>query len=254
MIRRYFSWSAVALLVAIAVLVSPVFLDLISKAITINWDVVGQVGETYGGASAVLAALAFVAIAISLILQASQLRSARVQVVRNMHRDLLRMAMESPSLYRPVIGATGDATDDDVRQHFFAVLWMNYMRLAFEERVVSESSLRKEVLAGMFGSQSGRDWWAQVRDDWHEGTRTSRAERKFYEIVDSEYRKALMREPSGLSWREKPGPPLSACSEKPRRKWWMVAVLVVAATVAFLVPKAGRQLLRRAESGQAVIG
>ncbi len=245
MLRRYLYWLTVALLVAVAVMASPMLLDLISRAIAVDWGLVGQVGETYGGASAVLAALAFVAIAVSLILQASQLRSARVQVVRNIHRDLLRLAMDNPSLYRPVIGAVGHAADDDVRQHFYAVLWMNYMRLAFEERVVFESSLRKEMLRGMFTSQSGRDWWEQVRDDWHEGTRGSRAERKFYEIVDSEYRRALTSEPSGLSWQERPErrAPVTAVS---RRKWWVVAV-PVAAAVALLAPKARRRLYRRGQ-------
>ncbi|MGI5160540.1 DUF6082 family protein [Microbispora sp. CA-102843] len=246
--RRYLYWLTVALLVAIVVVASPMFLDLISRVIAIDWGLVGQVGETYGGASAVLAALAFVAIAISLMLQASQLRSARVQVVRNIHRDLLRMAMENPSLYRPVIGAAGHATDDDVRQHFYAVLWMNYMRLAFEERVVLESPLRKEMLRGMFTSQSGRDWWEQARGDWYEGTRDSRAERKFYEIVDSEYRRALTLEPSGLSWQERPERRISPVSARSRRKWWVAAVPIAAAAVVLLTPKAGRRLFRRDQS------
>ncbi|MFG1864827.1 DUF6082 family protein [Microbispora bryophytorum] len=247
MSRRYLYGLTVVLLVAFAVMASPMFMDLISRVIAVDWGLVGQVGETYGGASAVLAALAFVAIAISLILQASQLRSARVQVVRNIHRDLLRLAMENPSLYRPVIGAEAHATDDDVRQHLYAVLWMNYMSLAFEERVVFESSLRKEMLRGMFTSQSGRDWWERVRDAWHDGTRGSRAERKFYEIVDSEYRRALNSEPSGLSWEERPGRPISPDSARSKRKWWVVVGPTAVAVVVLLVPKVGRRLYRRGQ-------
>ncbi|MGW0502938.1 DUF6082 family protein [Micromonospora sp. NPDC003241] len=76
-----------------AVLLSPAGLLWIGERPGYDWSLLGNVGEAYGAASAILAGLALMGVAISLIIQAREAKAAREQALRALHTDLLKMAI-----------------------------------------------------------------------------------------------------------------------------------------------------------------
>jgi hypothetical protein len=77
---------------------SPLALREMTHLSNIDWEQLSYVGQTYGAASALLSALALTGIALSLTLQARELRTARKDSERNHHFRLMEMAMTSPGL------------------------------------------------------------------------------------------------------------------------------------------------------------
>src|SRR4051794_23078917 len=65
---------------------------------TLDRGRLSDVGQAYGGVSAVLSALAFCAIAASLLLQFQQTRSASIAAARERHFELVRLAIDDPDL------------------------------------------------------------------------------------------------------------------------------------------------------------
>ncbi|TQS30270.1 DUF6082 family protein [Microbispora sp. KK1-11] len=242
---RYFYWLSLTSLIVAMVTASPLLLNMLYRTFDVDWSLIGQVGETYGAASALLAALAFMGVAISLVIQASQVRTARIQAVRDMQRDLIRLEMDDPSLYGSVLGITGDLSDDDIRQHLYAVLWMNWARLAYEAGVVSEWSLRVELLSDMFKNQSGRDWWAHVGPLWELGASgAGRAEKRFYRIVESEYEKALKVSPTSHSWNDRSNAKRVHLSPRRRGVTPLVSTAVVGVIAGLMLPRVKNLLMR----------
>jgi hypothetical protein len=174
-----------------ASLVSPLLLIEISHVKGEDWQQLSNVGQTYGVASAILAGIALLGVAVSLVVQARQARTERIRIVRERHLELLRMVLENPAEYGPIIGVNPNAVAEKVRPRLFAVLWMNYARMGYQMNVLSETSLRGEVLPGLFDSDLGRTWWEDVRKLWLNSPVPEKKAREFAELADSEYRRAI---------------------------------------------------------------
>ena len=52
--------------------------------------------------------------------------------MRDRQLDLLRIALENPRVYGPVIAPLHNSDLDDIRQGCFATLWFNFARLGYE--------------------------------------------------------------------------------------------------------------------------
>ena len=163
------------------ILLSPLLLNAIGKARNINWPLLGNVGQTYGAASAILSGIALIGISLSLVLQMRQTRTERIRLVRERQTQLLGIVLENPKVYAPVIGIGMDSgsTDDEIRQHFFATMWVNYSRLAYETGVLTEQMLREEIFSPSFRQEPMRSWWASISPYWTDVRRVSRRDRDF---------------------------------------------------------------------------
>ena len=98
-IRLAITVTAVA--VVVLILLSPLLLRQLGRIGGVDWIRLSYIGQTYGAASATLSALAVAGVAISLFLQARQARATNIQMIRDYQRELLKMALENPSLYFP---------------------------------------------------------------------------------------------------------------------------------------------------------
>lgn len=67
--------------------------------------------------------------------------------------------------------------------------------MGFESGVITEESLRNDVIHAMFRSEIGRDYWAEVGPVWPQMASYSRRTRRFLKIVDEECTKAAMAGP-----------------------------------------------------------
>ncbi|MFD0851204.1 DUF6082 family protein [Actinomadura adrarensis] len=128
-----------------------------------EWERLSFIGQTYGAASAVLSALALVGIAITLVLQAREVKVGREQGQRLLHVDLLKMAMENP-LYRRAWGPSPPGRDPDADlQQIYVNLIISEWQTSFELRTMDEDLLRA-VATTLFRGEPGRRFWAEARD------------------------------------------------------------------------------------------
>jgi hypothetical protein len=190
----------IAVLVVIAgvlglILLSPLLLRGMDPLGGTDWTRLSEIGQTYGAASAILSALAFGGVAVSLFFQARQAKAQQIQMVREYYRELVQMALDNPEVYlpchRPIKVAGLDL--EGKRQHLYVRLRINYAAMATEVGVMDESALRGDLLEGLFQGTAGREYWKEARHRLMVNTRP--ATRRFVRIVDEEYRKAVAAGP-----------------------------------------------------------
>jgi len=85
------------LVLILAVAVSPFALDFFRGGDT-DWQRRSVIGQTYGAISALVAALALGAIAVSVFFQWQETRANKEFARRTIHNDLLKMAIDDPEL------------------------------------------------------------------------------------------------------------------------------------------------------------
>lgn len=71
-------------------MLSPFALEWMTRDAKLDRERLSQIGDTYGAAGAVLAALSLAGIAVSLLLQARQAKATSEQTARMFHFDLVR--------------------------------------------------------------------------------------------------------------------------------------------------------------------
>lgn len=187
--------SVTLLLVAIAIsgalsviLLSPLALERLPVNSSADWSELSDMGQTYGAASAILAALALGGVAISLVMQRREAKAAREQALRGLHTDLLRMALDSEE-YLACWGPIGDSSDLAwYRQHIYLNLIVSHWQMMWEIGAISEDHLRI-TSRGIFGGALGRRFWREARQMRSDAIQ-SRRERQFHSIIDSEYLRA----------------------------------------------------------------
>ncbi|MFI9593703.1 DUF6082 family protein [Nonomuraea sp. NPDC052265] len=189
--RRSFGryWVTILLLLSVVaaaglVVASPFFLAALGRSRG-DWSVLGDIGQTYGAASAILAVLALIGVAFSLVLQAREAKSAREQALRTLHGDLMKMAMDDP-VYRACWGAFFASGDEEgQRAHLYVNMILNHWLLMWELRSITEAHLR-EVAATVLAGPIGGGFWRQVRA-LRMTSAGSRRERRFNLIIDDVY-------------------------------------------------------------------
>jgi hypothetical protein len=178
------------------ILVSPLLLRQLAKIKGIDWTNLSNIGQTYGAASAILSAVALIGIALSLFIQARQAKIERVRITRERQMELLRIILDAPEVYSPVIGvgayfsAEAAPSEVDTRRFLFCTMWVNYARMGFEAGVLTEEILHDDIFGPAFESDPMRKWWARVRKYWSGNLIQGRKEHRFVQIIDEEYRKA----------------------------------------------------------------
>jgi hypothetical protein len=176
------------------ILFSPLLLNQLTHTSSIDWTRLSNIGQTYGAASAILSGIALIGISLSLLIQSRQAKAERIRITRERHIELLRIVLDAPDIYGPVIGFQPRPTVDS-RQFLFSTMWVNYARIGFQMGVLTEEILHEDVFGPAFRSEPMRSWWIAVRKYWSGNLVQDRKERRFVQIIDEEYRKALMKDP-----------------------------------------------------------
>lgn len=170
------------------VVFSPFFLDVL-KSRRDDWVELSNIGQTYGVASALLSVFALIGVSFSLILQARETKAAREQSLRALHSDLMKMAMDDP-VYRACWGAFFSSEEEDAQKaHMYTNMIFNHWLLMWELRAITETHLR-EISRTVLEGPIGRKFWRDVRE-LRISSAGTRRERRFNQIIDEEYRKAI---------------------------------------------------------------
>jgi hypothetical protein len=182
--RRWLIACAFLLAVA-AALISPLFMTLL-PADRLPWKDLADIGQAYGGASALLSAAALCGIVASLLVQRRQLRQELAAMERENHRDLIILALENQEFFEAMDART--ASGPHGRQEAFLNLVMMYWLALWELGGIDEAELRV-LAAGMFENEVSRLWWERVGGAWV-GTHGRRDRRRFIATVSEELAKA----------------------------------------------------------------
>ncbi|MEV0840940.1 DUF6082 family protein [Actinocatenispora sera] len=155
-----------------------------------DWRRLGAVGDTYGGVAAIVSGVALLGVAGSLVLQRRQSRIEREYAFREYHREMLRMSMDDPAL----AACWGPQRDTGlaVDVHFYVTLMIGYWHAGWLVGAFNEQRLRLS-LRTFFAGDIGRRSWRE-----HDSQRMigrSRRSRRFFRMVEQEYRTAVAAGP-----------------------------------------------------------
>lgn len=180
------SWAGVGLLLIALVGLSPAVVAWIATSRR-DWNTLSDVGQVYGLASAALAALALIFVGSGIIHQARQTKIAQLQTSRAMQLELVKMALEDPTLQEGWTGSV-DLPYDEWRIRSYLNLIVMYLRMTFVIGEISEKELRR-TMTNRFRTQLGRDYWQQSRHA-HLTAATTRREHDFFRISEEMYEEA----------------------------------------------------------------
>ncbi|GAA4680889.1 hypothetical protein Prum_051510 [Phytohabitans rumicis] len=129
-----------------------------------DWERLSLIGQSYGAISAVLAAAAVVAVALTLILQQRQIRDARRLAIRQFHTNLLAMAIEDPELLQ-AWGQFHQPEGTAPRLTVYTNLVLNYFVLLHQTGTADLDEIRLH-LKFMATSEWARNYWESTADIW----------------------------------------------------------------------------------------
>jgi uncharacterized protein DUF6082 len=179
-----FTILAVALLVPLPIvfLAKPNALELASLS------------AAYQVVSVFAAAGALGAVATTLWIQTKQASIAQRMAVRSGHIDVLKIAMDDPQTYLACFGIE-DTAENRVwfKRRAFVTINLRRSHDLFKMNEMKEASIRNEVLAELFSSSFGLEYWRSVRKLWVDEEAGLPYGEAFVRIVDEEYDKALQR-------------------------------------------------------------
>ncbi|WP_285758162.1 DUF6082 family protein [Nocardiopsis ansamitocini] len=152
-----------------------------------DWQQLSLIGQTYGAVSALIAVLALVGVALTLVYQARETQRAMEETRRQAVSDLLRMAMDDPDLDE-CWGPLPEPDDPKTRkQRLYTNMIVSQWETAYGLGTLPERRLRA-VSAEMFQGRVGRAYWADAREA-RLTTAGNRAQHRFSRILDEEYRR-----------------------------------------------------------------
>jgi hypothetical protein len=143
--------------------------------------------------STLISSVALAGVAISLLLQARQVRITQLQVSRAAQLELIKMALDNPTM---ASAAVGISNPDSYAKYVFLNWQFKHFELGYEIKTMSAENVRQSV-AQLFENETPREWWSLARQSYEEGP-VSRRGKQFFAIVDGEFRR-LTESPSSTS-------------------------------------------------------
>jgi len=177
-----------------AVLLSPLLLLRANRLTTQDWSTLSNVGQAYGGVSAILTALALIGVAASLLVQRKQADIARTQAIRAFQLQMLTLCLERPETYYPLMGHEVTGSIEDARRQIFATYFLNYVHAGYSIDFFDEQSLTSDVFPRFFNFDAGRTYWETMRPLWV-ARYFSKKSRRYVEMLDASYDRAVLAGP-----------------------------------------------------------
>ena len=186
--------ALIAILVAIIIVIifAPLGMEWIAKA-SRDWVRLGNVGQAYGGVSALISAIALVGVVGSLLIQVRQHSLDRITLMRGRQAQIYATVRKDPELYWPVIGYDFD-NDDSVRRQTFIREYFHWFAVGYLTGLFPEETLREETLPRFFRYQENRDFWEMANRYWAMDP-SNRRRQIFVRIMNEELARAKMTGP-----------------------------------------------------------
>jgi hypothetical protein len=232
-------WGAAAAIASLAVvwagfLLAPILLLWINESVS-DSDLarMSNAGQAYGGFSALLSAVATIAVAAALLLQVRQIRISQAQGVRMMQLQLMNMLIEHPEV-RPVSAELGDIPAEQRSRDIYTNLVLRYFEMGYEIGYLPAETILTE-LRRQFAVDDIRRFWERTRPIQLTSIH-SKARRRFIHLAERAYEEAVAAGPAtpvALTVEaQQPAPALRPTAIDYRRRLYDVAVGVLLAMAA----------------------
>jgi hypothetical protein len=192
--RRHFLmaiWSAALIAVIGLVVLSPFALAELAH-FRHDWNVLSNIGQTYGAVSALLTALALGGVAASLLYQARDSQNAREQTTRSLQRELIKMVMDDPSLMTAAGAPWGfniPLESGAIREHLYIQMWVSFLAGNYTIGELSDETVRDLAGRELFCSEAGRRYWTEVGK--LQIAHSSGRRNRFFRILDDKYKELI---------------------------------------------------------------
>ncbi|MFC7531018.1 DUF6082 family protein [Actinoplanes sp. GCM10030250] len=155
-----------------------------------DWSQLSDIGQAYGGISAILSTLAILGVAVSLILQNRQVRAEQALTLRNRQMEIIKITIDNPELaiQEPEYG--GDTGAILLGMH--SNLWMQQWRMAWDLGFIGDAEVRNQA-AQLFMDERRHHWWDQFGPGWDGDARHFKSGTSFVSLVDQGMRVAKQR-------------------------------------------------------------
>ncbi|HET8662380.1 MAG TPA: DUF6082 family protein [Micromonosporaceae bacterium] len=163
------------------VLLSPIPLTWLAGQ-EVDWNSLASVGAAYSAAANVFSSLAFCGIVLSLFLQWRQNRMILLFSYKQQHMELAKLALDNPQF----LYVDGVSADPDAALKVYANLLVSHWAIAWDLGIANDDSTRVNARR-LFKQEVARDWW----DTWKFSYLSSKRRRRFFQIVDQEWRNAM---------------------------------------------------------------
>ncbi|MEV0944003.1 DUF6082 family protein [Micromonospora wenchangensis] len=231
--KAFISLAAIASMGLIVL--SPVAMTWMSD-LSAQWGDLSNIGQAYGGTSAILSGLALVGVSISLLIQNNLNRISQVHLIRQRQFDIVKLALDNPQfLYVDGSAATGDP---DAVLKIYANLFVGHWAMVWDLGEMKENTLH--TLAGrLFESAIAREWWKVNGDSYL----SSRRRKRFHAILSEECQSAA-RSAAEVAGRRGVEVVVSDPERRPSRSSRHLIIVGVLAGVAIgvLLQPAGRRV------------
>jgi hypothetical protein len=190
MARTIAKWAG-GVAVLLMLLASPFALDRLASATGVDWASLADVGDAYGSAVALLTAASLLVLAVSVAVQARSARISSEATVRMLHVEMVRFVMDDPSLLQ-VEGAGWAGTagpPGEIRRWVYANMQLGLLRSFHALKELPAAELRMQM-AARFTSRISREHW-EFNRTWFQASERNRHDRRFDEVVEEEYQKAV---------------------------------------------------------------
>lgn len=184
-----------------------------------------NVGQAYGGLSALLSGIATGGVAAALLLQVRQIRLTRAHSVRMLQIELMSMLVQRPEL-RPVSPTLSGVGVEQRQRDIYTNLILRYLEMGYETGYFTTKSVVFE-LQSQFAIDDIRHFWERTRAIHLSGV-MNKAQLKFANLVEEAYRHTepvQQRKLQPTPERTQPREP------SPRSRRGKLAVAVAAGTV-----------------------
>jgi hypothetical protein len=131
----------------------------------------------------IVSSIALIAVAVGLILQGRQLSANRIQIMREMHLELMKVGMENPELGASVY-EYADVTE--FAKMSLINFTLKFLETGYSLKTISEGSVTLQA-AELFRSEFTRTCWATGMRKVYEAEAGTRMEREFFSLVDSAF-------------------------------------------------------------------
>lgn len=204
--------SITALAVTLAgVVISPMLMDALYKG-NGDYSVGANVGQAFGGASAVVACMTMFAVLTSVIIQHRQLKAIQRDKHEEFNDALVLLAIQNPR-YRQCWGTrvAPDGVEEDLFYYCSNILkgWTR----SWELRLIDERQAR-EYLRSFFESEVPRLFFER-HGDWHRSGEIKPGRARFSDFANEEYLRAIKAGPPIRryerypDWQSAPAPHLT---------------------------------------------
>ena len=157
-----------------------------------DWTRLSEIGQAYGPVSALLSAIA---LCLVVLVQRAQVRHERTWLVRDMHLNVLHVALDDPS-YAQCWGPRVSPDRIDERHFFYTNMIILLWFYSWESGELHDGHIRSYA-RGMFDSEVPREYWREFGAWRLSSARGHR--RRFLAMIDAEFQAAERHGPPSRS-------------------------------------------------------